>query len=279
MKDAAIDEAMTRKTKHTKPRMPGSTGSTGTGTCTPPKDVLELGRVIVRQLEIDTHGELLSRWMAHHLAELIQTAEHGNGIAKQIAEKQAVELILKLWANRRTLPTTADPMSGHQAAIKVLAAMLPTADPWSRFRRTNSNDDLLHEMFGVLVQLIMGGLLLTRPVEERTIEDTEWSALSDEEQFIIQQLGRWKEFLVTPAAGKCEIEDFYAGFMDSDTHGEVLASEELEADTGADDPDPDAERRVMLSNLETFQAKLATLIEQWRITLEADSAGENDEEE
>lgn len=239
--------------------------------------MLELGRAIVHQLEIDTRGELLSRWMAHHLAELIQVAECSEGAAKQIAEERAVELILKLWTNRRALPESVDPLSGYLAAIKVLRAMLPSADPWRRFRPTSSNDKLLHDMFGALVHLVMSGLLLTRPLEMRRIQDVEWDALSDEEQLLIEVLERWHEFVVAPTLGEVDLEHFYAGFQQIDSGTEVKAPDEDFAE--GEEPDPEVERRAILSHVETFQARLADLIEQWRKTLAADSAGEEDEED
>lgn len=71
-----------------------------------PKDILELGRTIVRQLELEQRENVLPRWMAHHLAELIKVAENSESSAKQYAEDRAVELILKLWTSRRDLPTS-----------------------------------------------------------------------------------------------------------------------------------------------------------------------------
>lgn len=226
---------------------------------------MELGRAIVRQLELDRRGELPSRWMAHHLAELITTAQTAEGEAKQQAQNRAVELILKLWTNRRVLPIPADPLHGHLAAIKVLSAMLPTADPWRRYQG-GSDDALLSDMFGALVHLVMSGLTLTRDKEMRKIEDAEWESLSEEERFLVDILDRWRDFFVTAAPEKISFESFYAKLVESNDNSDIedqAANEDFEEPEPG--PDQERERRTaILAHVETFQTRLADLIERWR---------------
>jgi len=218
--------------------------------------------------------------MAHHLAELITTAQTAEGEVKTVAEGRAAELILKLWTNRRALPTPADPLHGHLAAIKVLGAMLPTGDPWRRFQRAGSDDALLGDMFGALVQLVMSGLLLTRGGEMRRIADVEWGALSEEEQFLVDILNRWHHFFVTPAPEKISLESFYAVFREND--------DESDAENGASDsdaaeapePDPEREQRAaILAHVETFQARLVDLIDRWRAAGGLDGHAEASDDE
>ncbi|MFJ3681471.1 hypothetical protein [Pseudomonas sp. NPDC090208] len=215
--------------------------------------------------------------MAHHLAELMDLAENGEGELRQIAEKQAAELIIKLWANRRSLPASVDPMGGQMAAIELLTAMQPTANPWARFRRTHSKDDLLHEMFGVLTQIVMSGILLTRPVEIRPIEDAEWDALPEDERFLIDQLGRWKKLLATPVSDDLDLEAFYSKFINDEVDTELEERTGPLAEEEKDGPAPTDEQRVILSNLETFQSKLAAFVDQYRNSLDSDDAIEEDE--
>lgn len=229
--------------------------------------MLDLGRAIVQQLEGDTRGELLSRWMAHHLAELMEIGENSEGAASDTAKQQAAELIIKLWANRRSLPAPADPLSGLAASIEVLAAMQPAANPWARYRRTQSQDDLLQEMFGVLTQIVMGGLMLTRPCEIRAVTDAEQEALTDEERFLIDQLGRWKKLLVTRTTDDLDLAAFYATFMDDDVDIDLVETGILDK-TEQGGPAHEDQRRVILSNLETFQTKLAALVERFRMSLD-----------
>ncbi len=247
-----------------------------------PKDVLELGRTIVRQFKLQRRGEVLTRWMAHHLAELIETAENSGDTAKQDAEDRAVELILKLWTNRRDLPVPADPLSEYRDAIMVLGRMLPSADPWLRFRRTGADDELLHDMFGAMAQLVMSGLLLTREAEMRAIEDVERKALSEEETFLLDTLNRWQRFFVTPAPSKIDLEFLYAEALNDKSKGAgesetSLQEEETEPDRAA------VHRAAVLTHVETFQARLVDLLEQWRRKIMSgddtgDAVGQDDDE-
>lgn len=221
--------------------------------------------MIVRQLELDKHGELPARWMAHHLAELITTAKAAEGEEKQRAEDRASELILKLWANRRGLPGQADPLHGHLEAIKVLGAMLPTANPWHRFQRSDSDDARLSDMFGALVQLIMSGLALTRGAETRKIEEAEWEALSEEEIFLVETLSRWKAFIVAPEPMNISLEAFYATLLADDGQDELNKGVSNGEVSDLPESDPEREQRLrILDHLETFQTRLSEMIQQWR---------------
>jgi hypothetical protein len=205
--------------------------------------------------------------MAHHLAELITTAQTGEGEAKQQAEDRAAELILKLWTNRRALPVPADPLHGHLAAIKVLSAMDPTANPWRRFQRGGGDDALLGDMFDALAHLVMSGLMLTRSEEMRQIEDPEWDALSDEEKYLVEILDRWRDFVATPAPETISLESFYLKFVegngDSDAEGMAADADPQEPATEAALDPERKQRAAILAHLETFQARLADLIEGW----------------
>lgn len=238
---------------------------------------MDLGRAIAQQLENDKRGELPSRWMAHHLAELMDLAENVEGEVRQTLKMQAADLIIKLWVNRRSLPASVDPMGGQMAAIELLTAMQPTANPWARFRRSHSKDDLLHEMFGVLTQIVMSGLLLTRPVEVRSIDGAEWDALTGDERFLADQLGRWKKLLVIPASEDFNLDAFYSKFSNDDVDTKLEEQTGPLAEEEKDGPVPKDELRVILSNLETFQSKLASLVDQCRNSLISDDADEENE--
>lgn len=241
-----------------------------------PKGVLELGRTIVRELEIDARGEVLSRWMAHHLAELIEKAEIAEGDEKHEAEQRAVELILKLWVNRRALPTPADPMSGYADAIKVLGAMLPTSNPWRGLKRISSVDDLLYDMFGVLATLVMSGLLLTRPAEMRRIDEVEWSALSDEEKFLSDILERWQGFLRPTMPVGSDTEAFFASLEALHAEPNVVAQAPI-LEPGGDDPD--AQRRELVAAVQMFQERLGELLERLSSSGDTDAEDEGCDED
>jgi hypothetical protein len=70
----------------------------------PPKDVLELGQHLVHELGIENRFDTLGRWMAHHLAELIDRAENGATKAERLdSRKNAEETILKIEGVRKVV--------------------------------------------------------------------------------------------------------------------------------------------------------------------------------
>jgi hypothetical protein len=232
----------------------------------------------VRQLDLDARGELPSRWMAHHVAELIDAAEQSEGEEKRLAEERAVTLIQKLWSNRRALPSPADPLAGYAPAIKLLSTMVPGGDPWSVYGRQSSNDGLLRDMYAALVHLVMSGLLLTRGQEIRAIDEAERRVLSEEELQLIGFFERWRPFFATPLPKEGALDELYKRFITGDLDPVVEEQAASKPDNAAL-PDLDAERRAILSHAELFQARLATLIENWRKTLSAEQPEQLEEDE
>jgi hypothetical protein len=217
--------------------------------------------------------------MAHHLAELINAAKTAEGPARQEAEDRAAALIVKLWANRHALPPAADPMRGYRDAAQVLARLHPSADPWFRFRRSGSEDDLLHDIFGAMVQLVMTGLLLTREGQMRAVEEVEREALTEEERFLLDIFDRWRLFFTKPAPQMIDIDFVLADALDGGADAKVeapQAAEEPELDS------PEALRAAILQHAETVQNRFAELIEQWRsrtVGVGGEEAGEEVEED
>ena len=225
--------------------------------------------------------------MAHHLAESIETAEGADGEERRVAEDRAIDLVLKLWTHRRALPEPADPLSGYRDAIAVLGRMLPRADPWSRYRRPDGHDGLLHEMFGLMSQAVMGGLLLTRADEVRKLEDEERAALSDEETFLREMLERWSRFFTAsssplrvkltfadPDWARARLDAMILGeeFNDVDGNGDGTRRADGDGETssagGAEGDAAEDERRTrhaaVLANVEAVRNRLDDLIGRWR---------------
>ncbi len=231
-----------------------------------PKDVLALGQAIVRQLELDERGEVLERWLAHHLAELISEADHAAGLEKAAAERQAIDLILKLWMHRRALPEPVDPMGGYRNAISVLGRLMPEADPWRRYRKNGSYEDLLHETFQILCRIVLGGILLTQATRTRSISEVESKALAEEEVFLREELERWLTFVTLPPQ-RPEVEIELVG---SDAAEEAEAQEDSSEDSQGDlkgeqqaVPTQASIHSAIVANLELMQTDLASLLARW----------------
>lgn len=159
-----------------------------------PKDVLALGQVIVNQLELASRGAVLERWLAHHLAEVLDEVDRVSGKAKAEAERNAVDLVLKLWLHRRALPEPADPLGGYRKAIEALGSLTPESNPWRRFTQSGEDEELLRDTFEALAKAVVFGLSLTHLSEVRAVTSEETAALSAEELELKKMLDRWLPF-------------------------------------------------------------------------------------
>lgn len=62
-------------------------------------EILNLGKLIVKELESDGNVDTLSKWMAHFIAEQIVLAENSSDEMKIKVEEKCFDTILKLWEN------------------------------------------------------------------------------------------------------------------------------------------------------------------------------------
>ncbi len=177
-------------------RKHGSTGSSSSGemeVSKPPKDVLPLGRHLVRELGFEEGVDTLGRWMAHHLAELIDKAENGVTSAERSeARKSATETILKVWEHRASLPRKAYPLAPYEELLKLLDRLRPGDNPFRYFGTPaeTKRDHLAADLFDALSRLMIALLLMKLPPgAESTKEDAAAiEALSDTEQHVLSTL-------------------------------------------------------------------------------------------
>jgi hypothetical protein len=89
------------------------------------REVLELGKLLVKALDLDQTVDTLGRWMAHHIAELMQAAEEADGGEKSEIEDRCRRAILELWEHINFFPR------GHRpfAEIEPLLAIIRSLDP------------------------------------------------------------------------------------------------------------------------------------------------------
>ena len=162
--------------------------------------MLALGRQIVNELQLDAHGSIAARWLAHHVAELIQLAKSSVGTAKIAAQERAATAILKVWAERRDVPADIDPLNGYRRAIEVLGRLAPDADPWSRYRGSGRYEDLLSQTFDALRMTVLAGVLLTQVDGPRPIKPEEGPFWEPEEISAPQRACRVDQLSYNPAA-------------------------------------------------------------------------------
>ncbi len=235
-----------------------------------PKDVLALGQVIVRQLELHDRGTVLSRWIAHHLAEVISNASRAVGSAKEVSEAQAVDLVLKLWAHRRTLPASVDPLGGYRKAAEFLDRLAPEANPWPLHRQRGTYDDLLYEMFELLGKIVIAGILLTQVSRTRAVAKEEFMALEEEERYWHSTLERWMPF-VTNSLSQPEIkiervntDTAKGGELDREVERPCASGNQGRTKEGVVTSDDTDFHANIASNLERMLANLANLLARWQ---------------
>lgn len=126
-------EEMIRK----KPWRESTTGSSCSGETAPlraPKGALELGIHLVQELDLRGR-DTLDRWMAHHLAELIEEAQTQNDPRRrESARRRASELVLKIWDRRTSLSQTANPLVNYEPALAMLINLKEETNPFARAR-------------------------------------------------------------------------------------------------------------------------------------------------
>src|ERR1044072_6368743 len=123
-----------------------------------PKDVLGLGRHLVRELGLKELGDTLRLWMVHHIATLIKDAEKERSPAKRKrAEKEATETILKVWEHRESLPSYAYPLAQFDFIFRVLDRLLPDANP---FRRSQDSETEIERLAAILFDTFSRSIIL-----------------------------------------------------------------------------------------------------------------------
>jgi len=92
------------------------------------KKVIDLGKAIVVELELDPGVDTLSKWMAHYLAEKIELTEKLTGKEKNNAEKECFETILKLWEHRWSAPPVKRFLEEFEPLLETLEKLNPNKE-------------------------------------------------------------------------------------------------------------------------------------------------------
>lgn len=86
-----------------------------------------MGDGLVAQLRLSQSNDILGRWMAHHLARLIQEAEAAKGKEKDALDQQCFDAVLALWKHRNCLPEGLRPFEAAESLLTTLEALDPDA--------------------------------------------------------------------------------------------------------------------------------------------------------
>ncbi|MGE8496271.1 MAG: AVAST type 3 anti-phage protein Avs3b [Pseudomonas sp.] len=105
------------------------------------KAVIELGKRIVAGLMLG--DDVTAQWMAHLVAEKISAAEDASETARDSAVAECVDVILKLWAHRYTLPPYMRPLRTLEPLLSTLNSLgVNEADELRFFAHPPSNEEL-----------------------------------------------------------------------------------------------------------------------------------------
>ena len=155
-----------------------------------PKDVLELGRFLARELGVDDGVDTLGRWMAHHLAEQLDAAERATGVEKEKIERGISKLILDIWSQRHTLSSRANPLATYEKAAHALAAIRSGAEIFLSSRSSHLQDDtsLTLDVFELASQLALLGLFDLIPADASELPASIEKFLSGEEGMFLTNI-------------------------------------------------------------------------------------------
>jgi hypothetical protein len=98
---------------------------------------MALGKKLVTEQGFDGSVDTLGRWMAHHIAELIQEAESANADDRPAKMANVREAVLALWSHRHALPNGRSPFAGMEPIFNALASLDPDT-PHFRYFSTSS---------------------------------------------------------------------------------------------------------------------------------------------
>lgn len=105
------------------------------------KAVIELGKRVVDGLKLG--DDVTAQWMAHLVAEKISAAEQASGTARDAAVAECVDVILKLWAHRYTLPPYMRPLRELDPLLRTLKSLsVDETDGLRFFSRLPSSEEL-----------------------------------------------------------------------------------------------------------------------------------------
>ena len=157
---------------------------------------MTLGARIVRELRLEPR-DTLGRWMAHHLAEVMQEAEGAEGDDKELRRERALDLILKLWSHKRSLPKGAYPLNDLETVMSVVGRLGPEASPY-RLHSSDETEKLLSRIFEGLCLVVVHGVILiseTRGIPDDL--DAVTPFLEEDERQFIEVVKSWVDYVKT----------------------------------------------------------------------------------
>jgi len=162
------------------------------------QETINLGKKIVSEFSHEEMGDTTLQWMAHYLAELIQSAEHEKSLPKKrILQKECAAIIEDIWKKRAYFRGNTRPLTKIGEVIPILKALRdnnPKDFSWRMYR--DHEDDT---PWGQYVKKVRHGMddilaisLSAAVTQEAMAREKEWldhsKFLSVDEKKIIEHL-------------------------------------------------------------------------------------------
>ncbi len=117
---------------------------------------MNLGKTLVKELNLDPGVDTLARWMAHYIAEQIENAEHSIGAEKNVAEARCVDTILKIWSHRASFPGKARPFVNFEPILRTLKRLDPKDEHHFFFREPDEIPESLPDELSKWIEIAKG---------------------------------------------------------------------------------------------------------------------------
>lgn len=151
---------------------------------------MAFGRQIVSELGLEPGVDTLSKWMAHHIAELITDVEsQTDPEVKRNKETQAAESISKLWQHRSKYDNRINPLHDLKPILQVLQTLDPNRNVWiTNFGGPDGK--AFAQVYDALRRLVI--LMIVRKSGDPPNAGTSTSAHQDaDEQLITAFINAW----------------------------------------------------------------------------------------
>lgn len=103
------------------------------------ENILELGKRLVVELDLDDSVDTLGRWMAHYIAEKVKLAEAADKQSRPEKMREASDEILKLWSHRRNFERGKRPLESFDPIFRTLQNLDPESVTSRYFNRIDDD--------------------------------------------------------------------------------------------------------------------------------------------
>ncbi len=187
---------------------------------TAPNEVLALGERIVSELKLRPRGDMLGRWLAHYIAELLIDEKSATDAERPEIDARLVDTILKFWDQRRKVPGDVHPLSHLESVIGIMRLL--SADAWPYNRRRDDIDDAMVRVFNGLRSILVHGAELAIIGSNNSLDaEGAESRLDSQEREIMAIAHKWLREATKETREDCEalpVDQMMSDFLD--LHGQ-----------------------------------------------------------